>query len=158
MAESGSVFVQIGDENVHRVRAVMDEVFGDQNALADLVFAKTVGQTADFVPGVTDYCLWYAKDRDKTKYRPLFKLKAMGGEGTTGYRFAESEPFKWRPLEADEKSGDEPIPSGDRLVAIGDLSSQRQGRESGEGSAMHFPLRFEGREYPALGDPGLVDD
>ena len=147
LTDSGSIFVQIGDENVHRVRAVMDEVFGEENLISELVFSKTVGQTADFLPGISDYCLWYAKRRDSLKYRPLLKLKELGGEGTTGYRFAENGPFDWRPLTAAEKSGEVAVPSQVRLVAIGDLSSQRQGREGGEGSAMHFPVEIFGRKY-----------
>ncbi|MBI5752962.1 MAG: site-specific DNA-methyltransferase [Hydrogenophilales bacterium] len=147
LTDSGSIFVQIGDENVHRVRAVMDEVFGDDNLVSEIVFAKTVGQTADYLPGTTDYCLWYAKRKESLKYRSLLKLKELGGEGTTGYRFAEKGPFDWRPLTQEEKSGEVPVPEGFRLVAIGDLSSQRQGRESGEGSAMHFAVELNGRNY-----------
>ena len=147
LTDSGSIFVQIGDENVHRVRAVMDEVFGDDNLVSEIVFAKTVGQTADYLPGTTDYCLWYAKRKDSLKYRSLLKLKELGGEGTTGYRFAEKGPFDWRPLTQEEKSGEVPVQEGLRLVAIGDLSSQRQGRESGEGSAMHFAVELNGRKY-----------
>ncbi len=98
LAPTGSIFVQIGDENVHRVRALMDEVFGDENLISEIVFAKTIGQTADFLPGTTDYCLWYAKDRNSAKYRSLLKTKELGGEGTTGYRFAEAGPIDRRPL------------------------------------------------------------
>ena len=154
LTDSGSIFVQIGDENVHRVRAVLDEVFGDENLVSELVFSKTVGQTADFIPGISDYCLWYAKRREALKYRPLLKLKELGGEGTTGYRFAERGPFDWRPLTAEEKSGEESVPADVRLVSIGDLSSQRQGREAGDGSAMHFPVEINGRKYFPSGTRG----
>jgi adenine-specific DNA-methyltransferase len=154
LTESGSIFVQIGDENVHRVRAVMDEVFGGENLVSEIVFSKTVGQTADFVPGISDYCLWYAKNRAATKYRALLRDKEMGKEGTTGYRFAEVGPFEWHPLTAGQKSGEEEIPDGVRLVAIGDLSSQRQGRASGEGSAMHFSVDINGKEYLPSGTRG----
>ncbi|RFB98000.1 site-specific DNA-methyltransferase [Rhizobium leguminosarum bv. trifolii] len=154
LAESGSVFVQIGDENVHRVRAVMDEVFGEENRVIEIVFAKTVGQTSEFIPGITDYCLWYAKRRTHTKFRPLQKEKMLGGEGTTGYRFVERGPFDWRPLSADEKAGLTPPPTDGRLVAIGDLSSQRQGRAAGEGSAMGFPIDFQGSKFRPAGARG----
>ena len=154
LSESGSIFVQIGDENVHRVRGVMDEVFGEENLISELIFSKTVGQTADFIPGISDYCLWYARRREALKYRPLLKLKELGGEGTTGYRFAEIGPFDWRPLTAEEKSGEAAVPSEMRLVAIGDLSSQRQGREGGEGSAMHFPVEVAGKQYFPSGSRG----
>jgi adenine-specific DNA-methyltransferase len=154
LADSGSIFVQIGDENVHRVRAVMDEVFGDENLVSELVFSKTVGQTADFLPGISDYCLWYSKRKSSLKFRSLLKLKELGGEGTTGYRFAEIGPFNWRPLTAAEKSGEATVPTGVRLVSIGDLSSQRQGREGGAGSAMHFPVEIGGRQYYPSGIRG----
>jgi len=154
LAESGSIFVQIGDENVHRVRAVMDEIFGDANLISELVFSKTVGQTADFLPGISDFCLWYAKRKEALKYRSILRLKELGGEGTTGYRFAETGPYEWRPLTAAEKAGETRIPSDARLVAIGDLSSQRQGRESGEGSAMHFPIELHGKLYFPSGTRG----
>ncbi len=154
LSDSGSIFVQIGDENVHRVRTLMDEVLGEDNFISDLVFAKTVGQTSDYIPGITDYLLWYGKDRSRLKYRPLLRLKSLGGEGTTGYRFAERGPFDWRPLTAAEKSGSQPVPGDVRLVAVGDLSSQRQGREAGEGSAMHFPVLLNGRKYFPSGTRG----
>jgi adenine-specific DNA-methyltransferase len=61
LADTGSIFVQIGDENVHRVRALMDEVFGDGNFCAVISFAKTTGQTSRTIPQTADYLLWYAK-------------------------------------------------------------------------------------------------
>ena len=68
LADSGSVFVQIGDENVHRVRAVMDEVFGEKNFVSEIVFTKTRSLVAsDFVTTICDYILWYAKDRNEAK-------------------------------------------------------------------------------------------
>ena len=154
LASTGSIFVQIGDENVHRVRALMDEEFGDDNLISEIVFAKTVGQTADFLPGTTDYCLWYGKDKSRTKYRNLLKTKELGGEGTTGYRFAEAGPFDRRALTAEEKSGELLVAKGLRLVAVGDLSSQRQGRDGGEGSAMHFSVEVNGRSYFPSGTRG----
>jgi adenine-specific DNA-methyltransferase len=153
LADSGSIFVQIGDENVHVVRTLLDEVMGSENFVSDIVFAKTVGQTADYLPGITDYCLWYAKRRTHLKYRTLLKPKVMGSEGTSGYRFAELEPFNWRPLTKEEKAGYELVQNA-RLVAIGDLSSQRQGREAGEGSAMYFPVHVNGRNYYPSGNRG----
>src|SRR5437868_12478327 len=68
LTDSGSIFVQIGDENVHRVRAVMDEVFGETNAISMVTIAKTTSQTAETLANVTDYLLWYAKDLGCVKY------------------------------------------------------------------------------------------
>ena len=77
LTESGSIFVQIGDENVHRVRALMDEVFGDENCISLIHFQTTTGQAADILPRSGDYVLWYAKSRSIVKYRQLFREKQL---------------------------------------------------------------------------------
>jgi adenine-specific DNA-methyltransferase len=69
LLESGSIFVQIGDENVHRVRAVMDEVFGENNLVPFICITKTAGQTAQYLAGVSDYCLFYARNISQLKFR-----------------------------------------------------------------------------------------
>jgi adenine-specific DNA-methyltransferase len=76
LAQSGSMFVQIGDENVHRVRALLDEVFGSENLVAQITVSKTGSLTGGLLSSVADYLLWYAKDRDSVKYRKLFDLRA----------------------------------------------------------------------------------
>ena len=75
LTESGSIFVQIGDENMHRVRALMDEVFGDENFAALIYFLKTTGKGSQFLDSSGDYILWYAKDAKSSKVRPLFKFR-----------------------------------------------------------------------------------
>jgi adenine-specific DNA-methyltransferase len=80
LADSGSIFVQIGDENVHRVRVLMDEVFGEENFVAEIVFQKTSSTSSDELSGVFDCLLWFSKSAAR-KYRPLFQLKSPGGEG-----------------------------------------------------------------------------
>ncbi len=77
LTESGSVFVQIGDENVHRVRALMDEVFGEENFVSVVAFTKTSGLgTKRKLPGRFDFLLWFAKHRESVKYRPLYELQS----------------------------------------------------------------------------------
>ena len=73
LTDSGSVFVQIGDENVHRIGTMMDEVFGDQNRVATISFATTSGSSAAHLPEVADYLLWYAKDKNQVKYHQLYE-------------------------------------------------------------------------------------
>src|SRR5665213_1977631 len=68
LAESGSIFIQIGDENVHRVRALMDEVFGADNFVSQINFVTTTSQTSKFLAPVTDVILWAAKARSSLKY------------------------------------------------------------------------------------------
>ena len=87
LTDSGSIFVQIGDENVHRVRAVMDEVFGDENCVATITFKKTGGQTANLLAPVADYLLWFAKNKQSVKYRQIFKEVKAGEGHSTGERY-----------------------------------------------------------------------
>lgn len=75
LAESGSVFVQIGDENVHRVRAVLDEVFGDHNYVSEILVKKKGSQVSNNLEAVNDYILWYARDRDRIKSRNLYTVR-----------------------------------------------------------------------------------
>ena len=81
--ESGSIFVQIGDENVHRVRAVMDEVFGDENFLSLIVVWKTSSQTAAALPSTCDYIVWFARNKEKLKFRPVFVEKDFDDPSTS---------------------------------------------------------------------------
>ena len=89
LAESGSVFVQIGDENVHRVRAVMDEVFGEENFVCSIPFVRTTGQTAKHIGIVNDYILLFSKDLGKLKHRRLYFEKKL--LETRWYRFPSGE-------------------------------------------------------------------
>jgi adenine-specific DNA-methyltransferase len=77
LTESGSIFVQIGDENVHLVRCVLDEVFGSENFISEIAFATSTGRTAKYLDCVSDTLLWYAKDLDNMKFRGLFIEKPI---------------------------------------------------------------------------------
>jgi len=89
LSDSGSIFVQIGDENVHRVRAVLDEVFGDANFLSLITFVKTGGLTQDYIKNKCDYILWYARDRRSTRSFAFLLPKEAGGEGASKYTGVE---------------------------------------------------------------------
>jgi adenine-specific DNA-methyltransferase len=88
LSDSGSIFVQIGDENVHRVRALMDEVFGEHNFKSAIVFQKTSSTSSDELSGVFDYLLWFGKSKAQ-KHRPLFHSKAPGELGATQYSLGQ---------------------------------------------------------------------
>jgi adenine-specific DNA-methyltransferase len=90
LADSGSIFVQIGDENVGRVRLLMDEVFGEDNLVALIAYAKTTGFSGNFLSSVCDYLVWYSKSLPALKYRPLFQTKEAGEEGASKYKPASS--------------------------------------------------------------------
>jgi adenine-specific DNA-methyltransferase len=87
LTESGSIFVQIGDENVHRVRAVMDEVFGEANCCCVFTAQKTGGLSQSLVPNTSDYLLWYCKNIIQVKFRQLYLEKSR--ESVAGYNFVD---------------------------------------------------------------------
>ena len=116
LAESGSVFVQIGDENVHRVRALMDEVFGDENFVSLITFETTTGQTSKYIAQNSDFLIWYGKDSSQTKFRQLYKEKKPGQSGGTGYRFVLTPDLS-------ERSFDGTLAKGERLYMKGDVTS-----------------------------------
>jgi adenine-specific DNA-methyltransferase len=122
LAPTGSVFVQIGDENIHHVREVLDEVFAPDNAIALITLKKTSSATSELLAGVADYLLWYARDRDRTKYRQLYFLKVAGGSGGGQYTWVETNGERRR-VEPGE-SLDELTAAG-RLFRIDNLTSQR---------------------------------
>ncbi|HYG10430.1 MAG TPA: site-specific DNA-methyltransferase, partial [Pyrinomonadaceae bacterium] len=138
LTESGSIFVQIGDENVHRVRAVMDEVFGDRNFLSLITVTKTSSQSAEMLPNVTDYLLWYAKNREWTKYHPSLLTKEFGSAGASGYGKIELDNGIRRALTAEEKRTPSLIPSG-YIYTTGDLTSQRPPGD--------FPVEHQGKSF-----------
>ncbi len=145
--ESGSCFVQIGDENIHLVRLLLDEVFGSQNFVSLITFAKTTGATVSYLPGTCDYLLWYARDFGKIKYRPLYLDKTVGEVGATNYNRLQLSDDSRRYLSAAERANPALIPSGARVYSLADLTSQSVGREKGEGAACWFPIELNGREY-----------
>jgi adenine-specific DNA-methyltransferase len=89
LTESGSIFVQINDENLHLVRCLLDEVFGRENFVAVVGFAKTGGFGTRLLPSTYDFLLWYAKDRSQVKFRQLYRIKVPGEEGGEKYTYVE---------------------------------------------------------------------
>jgi adenine-specific DNA-methyltransferase len=143
--DSGSIFVQIGDENVHRVRALMDEVFGDDNFISELSTKKSGGSTGEFLAGIIDYVLWYSKHKEGMKFHELYRTKALGTEGAEKYNGIELPNLKRRPLDSDEKQQETPMPIGSRVYRQDNLTSQSVGRDKGEGAASWFPVELRGR-------------
>nr|WP_316643096.1 site-specific DNA-methyltransferase [uncultured Roseateles sp.] len=138
LAESGSVFVQIGDENVHRVRAVMDEIFGDENFVAGITNATTTSSSSQFIDTVADYVLWYAKKRSACKYRGLFLNKSDSTSSDQLYRHvATNDGQLHRNAEpAAFASGLEP-----KIFRIDQLTSQTQA------STTRYAVDFEGKSF-----------
>lgn len=158
--ESGSVFVQISDENVHHVREIMDEVFGKENCVSIIPFLKTTTATTGLLPVICDYLLWYSKNFSKIKYRQLF-IDKRTGVGFGEYQFIESSDGKTRrKLTKEELAGFKSIPEGWRLYRQSDLTSQEwQETRSFEylfedevykpGSGRHWSISKEGLDRVA---------
>ncbi|MFY0992845.1 site-specific DNA-methyltransferase [Halomonas sp. C05BenzN] len=94
LSDSGSVFVQISDENVHRVRDLLDDVFGSENFIQQIAFTTTTSEKTNRVAGICDYLIWYGKNEAAIKFNPLFTRKQLGGDGGSKYRSFELDNGK----------------------------------------------------------------
>jgi adenine-specific DNA-methyltransferase len=139
--ESGSIFVQISDENIHHVREIMDETLGSENFCGIITFIKTSSFSDKLLSRVCDYLLWYAKNRNQVKYRQLFQAKELGTEGTTQYVWVETPDGNLRRMDPTEMAYPSRIPSGCKILAIGDLSSQ------GRSETTSVPYEFKGKVF-----------
>lgn len=144
LADSGSIFVQIGDENVHRVRAVMEDVFGERNFLNQIAFAKTSAFTSSTLSSTYDYVIWFAKDIERAKYRPLWKPRVERTAGGT-YNSIELQNGAIRRLTAAEIRGESNVPEGKRFRPDTIVSP-------GASSIGSASIAFAGKEY--LPSPG----
>lgn len=130
LTESGSIFVQIGDENVHRVRALMDEVFGEENFLGLIQVQKTGSQASNFLAATVDFIVWYGKDRSKTKYRQLYDMRRAGHVSSDRYDQIELPGGEERRLTKHEISNPTIRPQGSvfrqtSLISSGATSSEQ---------------------------------
>lgn len=137
LTESGSCFVQISEENVHLVRNLMDETFGSENFVSQITFTKTAPLGSSFLPNVCDFILFYAKNKDQLKYRPLFEKKPVGKD--TGYQHVILPDGKKRSLTKEEKEDLNLLPQGSELFNTGNLMS------SGATPTCIFDFEYEGK-------------
>ena len=140
LSETGSVFVQIGDENLHLARSLLDEIFGPTNCVSLITVQKTSSATSELLAGTADYVLFYAKDAARVKYHQMMREKALDGEGASAYGFLEF-------------SDGHRVRRGSSLVHENEsyrsfrLSDMRSSRPPGT-----FPVVFLGREIvPKVG-------
>ena len=137
LSESGSIFVQISDENVHYVRSVLDEVFGKENFQSMIYFRTTGGLATTGLSRVGDYLIWYSKNVSKRKYFQLYDTKQ---QTDSAYRFIELENGSRRELSKEEKTNPNLIPKTAKVFRYGDLQSQGAPKEP-------TPFEFEGKVY-----------
>ena len=139
LSESGSVFVQISDENLHHIREVLDEVFGASNFVQLVAYRTTGGQASSLLPTVSDYLIWYAKNRGQVKYNQLFFDKASDDE-VGRYRWIETPNGQVRGLTKDEESNPKSIAEG-KLLVHDNITSQGISGDSSES------LLWNGKSY-----------
>ncbi len=140
LTPSGSVFVQISDENVHHVRELMDDVFGQENFAAQIVFRKTTGKGGQRLDNTYDCLLWYARDATHVKYRPLYEPRSIRDD--ENLRFVELPGGERRRLTQEEVAGAKELPVGARPYRPNPLTNQRpaQGTDLGQ-------FVFEGKVF-----------
>jgi adenine-specific DNA-methyltransferase len=140
LTDSGSIFVQIGEENVHRVRMLLDEVFGDKNAVSTISYKSAVGMGAVHLDNVTTYILFYAKNVDALKYRQLFKPLVVGEAGATRYLIVQDERGTERRVSVDEAA------TGVTKGQLNPFFKQGLTSRTG-GETTQFPVDFNGKSY-----------
>ena len=139
LTDTGSIFVQISDDNVHLVRTVLDEIFGAENFLSQIAFTKTTGlRTKKRLASRFDYLLWYGRDGQSAKVNPLFEAqRAFGDENNwTHLQFADGSV---RPMTKGERAGHEPIPKDARVFKPADLSAMGPGSK--------YEVNLNGKTY-----------
>jgi adenine-specific DNA-methyltransferase len=146
LTPSGSIFVQISDDNLHHVRELMDEIFGAENNASTIVFKKTTGAGSpsigtEVVASVSDFILWYARDRRLLKYRQVYLPKNMDEGGTDQYVWIEDLSGSRRRMSADERAGRVELPDGAKVFRADNLGSQ-----SGPDSTK-FVVNFDGQDF-----------
>lgn len=138
LSDTGSVFVQIGDENVHLVRKILEEVFGKENLCAMIAFSKTSGLTSALLADRCDYLLWFAKDIAQVKYRQLYLNKSLADGSAQNYGWLQFRNGFRRGMGRDERRSPDTVPSGARAYKADNIASQ--------GNPL-LPFEFRGRSY-----------
>jgi adenine-specific DNA-methyltransferase len=138
--DSGAIFVQISDENIHRVRILMDEIFGDSNYVSTINFVTTGGLPSTHLSRIGDYILLYAKDKSKLKWRKLKENKKGIGEDGSSYNKIEESAFNRRSATTAEKADPTLIDSKWKVYTTGDLGGQG-------GAPEPTPFNFQGKIF-----------
>src|SRR6266581_1384205 len=146
MAPSGSIFVQISDENLHHVRELMDEVFGAENLCALIMVRKTAAVSSptaktNTLPPTCDFLVWYAKQAQSLRYRQLYVPKEAGDAGAGTYAFVEAPDGSRRRMTAEEMENPRLVPTGYRIFLLDNLTS------TGWSAGLSAPVTFEGTEF-----------
>jgi adenine-specific DNA-methyltransferase len=141
LADAGSIFVQIGDENVHRVRMLMDELFGEDNFVSDITVKKTSASTEEFLTSVTDYLLCFARNKPSMKFRRPLVTRGLGDPSANEYRHVVLSDSTTRPMTDEEFGGVVGLPADAKAFRPDNLTS------SHEYSLGLEPFTYRGRTF-----------
>ncbi len=141
LADSGSVFVQIGDENVHRLRALLDEVFGSDNFVTQITFIKNSGATDALLASPSDTALWYCRDKQRAKFRRLFHVKLVGGEFGGRYNQVQLEDGTTR------RATEEEIEDPALLSGMANFYTEQPAISQGFRTNTSVPFTLHGQTY-----------
>lgn len=157
LSPTGSVFVQIGEENLHHVRELIDEVFSATNLCRIIPYVTTSFQADRLLANTTNYILWYAKNKDTVKRHQLFRSKQLGNDEAGEYKWVRLSNGSIRSLTEGEFSGVQKLPEGARVFRYGPLTSQGyseqgsksfvfQGKSFSPGNNQHWKTSHEGMQ------------
>ena len=148
LTDTGSIFVQMGDENIHLVRCLLDEIFGSNNFCSMISFRKTSSANSptasvNILAGVCDIILWYAKDFNQVKYRQLYLPKTIETDQAGVYTWVESKDGIRKRMTSKERTGEDATPQDSRVFRISDATS------TGYSEKLSAPISFHGKSYVA---------
>ena len=138
LTNSGSIFIQMGDENLHRVRALMDEIFGEKNYVSSILYRTTGGFSTKGLSRIGDNLLWYARDLDAMKFRALYTAKSYTED--LNYRMLEDQKLNSTPMSREQQAGNVSIPAGLRIWRLDNSTGQG-------GAEEETPIELEGQTY-----------
>ena len=139
LRNEGSIFVQISDDNMHHVRELMDEVYGAENFISVISFRTKIPLNAKHIAKISDYIIWYAKDKEKMTFHKIYEDRKIG-KGTQ-FTNIELKNGKKRKMSKEEKNDPDLIPNGAKPFRITDLTA------TGYTESCHYEFMFEGKPY-----------
>ena len=141
LKDSGSCFVQISDDNIHLVRNILDEVFGSENFVSVITMKKSGGMSEQVINNISDYIIWYAKDKENIKSRKLFVQKSLTEGPGVRYNQVELSDGTIRPIKFEERINPRALPKDSKIFLGGPLTSQTPSKTT------VFNLEFKGKYY-----------
>lgn len=139
LSETGSIFIQISEENVHLIKQILDEVFGPTNYVSTIIAQRTTGLGTRLLPRQQDYILWATKDIEKIKYHQLFKERTLSSDELNTYKYIQNDDGTIRKVTEEEKNDPTKIKDPSKLFMVDNLTKPGPGRK--------YPVEVNGKVY-----------